>query len=47
MNMLNHCKEQEVAVSLGYQDIICNLELPMSVGALTGTLLSDRGSVVS
>lgn len=45
--MLNHWKEQEVAVSLRYQDVICTLELPMTVGALTGTLLRDRGSVVS
>lgn len=45
--MLNHWKEQEVAVSLRYQDLICHLELPVTVGALTGTFLGDRGSVAS
>lgn len=33
--MVNHWKEQEIAVSLRCQGIICSLELPMTVGALT------------
>lgn len=39
-------RERDVDASLGYLDLIRNLELHMTVGALTGAFLRDRGSVV-
>lgn len=39
-------REHDVDASLGYLDLVCNLDLHMTVGALTGVVLGDRGSVV-